>query len=174
MPLRILIVDDNEVARGLLREALTAHSDWNVCGEASNGLEAVALANELKPNLIVMDMAMPEMDGLHASQEILKALPGVPIILHTMHTGEQVTIVAKQMGIRRVVGKTAPPGELETAIEECVAERTEIPFASTQAESGSDGTEATKLRALEAAAASGAPSAPAADPGAPSDSPKVN
>lgn len=114
---RILIVDDNDVARNLLIEAIASRADWQVCGVAIDGKDAVLKAAALKPDLIVMDMAMPEMDGLQAAKEILKTLPALPIVLNTMHTGEQVSIAAQNMGIRKVISKTAGPGELETAIE---------------------------------------------------------
>ncbi|HET9402821.1 MAG TPA: response regulator transcription factor [Candidatus Acidoferrales bacterium] len=168
----ILIADDNEVARGLLRDTLASRADWVVCGEATNGLEAVRQALELKPDLIVMDMAMPEMDGLQASQEILKSLPGLPIILHTMHTGEQVTIVAKQMGIQSVVAKTAPVGELESVIEESLLRRAES-LAASPGNSVSDATAASGAKVLEAAAGS-SQSAQTASVSDPSDPPKSN
>ena len=114
---RILIVDDNDVARNLLIEAIASRADWQVCGAAIDGKDAIQKAATLKPDLIVMDMAMPVMDGLQAAKEILKTLPALPIILNTMHTGEQVSIAAQSMGIRKVISKTAGPGELEAAID---------------------------------------------------------
>jgi len=114
---RILIVDDNSVARNLLKEAISSRADWQICGEAVNGKDAIQKAASLKPDLIVMDMAMPVMDGLQASQEILKTLPALPIVLNTMHTGEQVEIAAQRMDIRKVISKMAGPGELESVLE---------------------------------------------------------
>lgn len=169
---RILIVDDNEVARGLLRDTLTSHPDWVVCGEAANGLEAVRQALELRPDLIVMDMAMPELDGLQASTEILRNMPGVPIILHTMHTGEQVTIVARQIGIQCVVAKTAPAAELESAIEKCLLQHAET-FATSPNDSVVETSNASGAKALEAAAGSSQSAQPAAASD-PSDPPKSN
>ena len=114
---RILIVDDNDIARNLLMEAIASRADWQVCGVAIDGQDAIQKAVSLNPDLIVMDMAMPVLDGLQAAKEILKTLPALPIILNTMHTGEQVSIAAQSMGIRKVISKTAGPGELEAAIE---------------------------------------------------------
>ena len=114
---RILIVDDNDVARNLLIEAIASRADWQVCGAAIDGKDAIQKAATLKPDLIVMDMAMPVMDGLQAAKEILKTTPALPIILNTMHTGEQVSIAAQSLGIRKVISKTAGPGELEATIE---------------------------------------------------------
>lgn len=168
----ILIADDNEVARGLLREALSSHVDWIVCGEAINGLEAVRQASELKPDLIIMDMAMPEMDGLAASQQILKNLPGTPIILHTMHTGEQVTIVAKQIGIQCVIAKTAPSAELEEAIERCL-QRAKSLSEPSLGESTPDKVSVSGTNVMEAAVG-GSQSSQTVNSSDPSDPSKSN
>ena len=110
-------MDDNDVARNLLIEAIASRADWQVCGVAIDGKDAIQKTAALRPDLIVMDMVMPVMDGLQAAKEILKTFPALPIILNTMHTGEQVSIAAQSMGIRKVISKTAGPGELEAAIE---------------------------------------------------------
>ena len=80
MPLRLLIADDNATARKLLRALLETRQSWQVCAEAENGLEAVAQAAELKPDIIILDLAMPLMDGLHAAQTISAASPTTPIL----------------------------------------------------------------------------------------------
>src|SRR5262249_16951486 len=72
---RILLADDHEVVRRGLRAILGARLDWNICGEASNGREAVERARVLKPDLVVMDIAMPELNGLGAARIILRELP---------------------------------------------------------------------------------------------------
>ena len=63
VPFRVLIADDHAAVRGLLRVLLENHQDWQVCGEAENAFEAVAKASQLKPDLIILDLAMPVMDG---------------------------------------------------------------------------------------------------------------
>jgi DNA-binding NarL/FixJ family response regulator len=126
---RILIADDHEsVLRGL-RALLGAERGWEVCGDAVDGREAVAKAMELRPDLVVLDLAMPRMDGLRAAQEISKRLPAVPIVLHTLYGTTEVERAANQYGIQRVVGK-AKPSALISAVEELLsAEATSQPSA---------------------------------------------
>src|SRR4029077_10996241 len=113
---RILIADDHEsVLRGL-RATLEAHPGWEVCGEAVNGYEALTKAIELKPDLIILDFAMPKVNGLQAANEISKLLPGVQIVLHTMY-GAKVVLEAHKHGIFRVIEK-AKSGALVSAVEE--------------------------------------------------------
>jgi CheY-like chemotaxis protein len=104
--LKILIADDSEVVRQLLKKALSGERGWSLCGEAVNGHQAVLLAHQLKPDLIVMDLAMPMLDGLRASSEILKFAPALPIVLYTLHNNPQIALEAKKAGIQAVVSKT--------------------------------------------------------------------
>jgi DNA-binding NarL/FixJ family response regulator len=120
VPLRLLIADDNATARKLLRALLETRQSWQVCGEAENGVEAVAQAAELKPDIIILDLAMPVMDGLHAAQTISAASPAIPIFMHTMHNFAGLDIEAKKVGIRKVISKTATGDALLVAIEEAV------------------------------------------------------
>ena len=121
MPSRLLIADDHSTVRTLLRILLESHEGWQVCAEVENGLEAVAKAAELKPDLIILDLAMPHMDGLRAAREISAALPNVPILMHTMHNSSELELEAKKAGIRKVVNKTGSGDELFAAIEELLA-----------------------------------------------------
>ena len=81
----ILIVDDSAIFREGLRAMLEAHTDWEVCGEAMNGVEGVQKNRLLKPHLIIMDLSMPQMSGIEAAAEILKEFPKVPILLLTLY-----------------------------------------------------------------------------------------
>jgi YesN/AraC family two-component response regulator len=74
-PLKILVVDDHDIIRRGLKDLLTAKSGWEVCAEAKTGKEAVALAEQLKPQIVVMDISMPDLNGLEAARRIHKALP---------------------------------------------------------------------------------------------------
>ena len=121
MPSRLLIADDHSTVRTLLRILLESHEGWQVCAEVENGLEAVAKAVELKPDLVILDLAMPQMDGLRAAREISAALPNVPILMHTMHNSSELELEAKKAGIRKVVNKTGSGDELFAAIEELLA-----------------------------------------------------
>src|SRR5260370_26154949 len=104
MPSRILIADDHDLMRCFIRQEFEDHADW-VCIEAENGEQAVAKATELKPEIIILDLVMPVMDGLTAAREIIKLLPAVPIVIHTVHFSEQIKCEAKKIGVREVLPK---------------------------------------------------------------------
>lgn len=101
--------------RGL--RSLLAKADWEVCGDAVDGKEAVAKATELHPDVIILDLVMPGMDGLSAAKQIHALLPAVPIILHTLYATPELNFVANKCGIYRVVDKTKSSA-LVSAVEE--------------------------------------------------------
>jgi DNA-binding NarL/FixJ family response regulator len=119
VPTRILIADDHKSAIREIRTLLGVNPEWEVCGEAANGQEALARANEMHPDVIVLDFAMPVMK---AAQEITKVQPTVPIVLNTLYSSPQVELEAKRYGIRKVVEKTRS-GALVSAIREVVDKR---------------------------------------------------
>lgn len=102
---RILIADDSPPVRRGLRTLLELNSDWQVCGEASNGAEAVTKAQQLVPDLIVMEFSMPQMDGVQAAREIAKSGSGIPILLCTLHLSPQIIKLARDAGMRGVISK---------------------------------------------------------------------
>jgi len=116
----ILIADDNQAMRASLR-AILSREGWQLCGEAMDGRQAVDLARELKPDLIILDLAMPVLDGLHAGAEIVKADPSRPVILYTLHASEPVALAAKKAGIREVISKTAELGALFACVKNLLA-----------------------------------------------------
>lgn len=105
MATRILIADDHEMMRRVLRNLINSHSDWQVCAEAKNGSEAVTQARELRPDLIVLDLAMPVMDGMKAAREITQSSPDARVIMFTLHASPEVEKQAKRVGVRQVVSK---------------------------------------------------------------------
>lgn len=107
LPKRILIVDDSAAVRTLIRKGLEAQSWLEVCGEACDGMEAIEKARDLKPDLIVLDLSMPGMNGLEAAAKVQRILPRVPIILFTVHY-EAAAKCAGLSGIRAVLSKAAP------------------------------------------------------------------
>jgi DNA-binding NarL/FixJ family response regulator len=107
MVIRILIVDNSAVFRESLRELLAAHADWEVCGEAVDGLEGIQMNRLLKPDLIIMDLSMPHMSGIEATTEILKDFPKVPILLLTLYLTPEITLEARKAGIRATLSKAA-------------------------------------------------------------------
>jgi DNA-binding NarL/FixJ family response regulator len=118
---RILIADGNDVVRKLLKLLIESRASWTVCGEAIDGEEALRKSRELKPDLIVLDLAMSGLNGLLAAREISKVLPSVPILLHTVNNIPAVVTEAKKFGIRRVIGKGGDGDVLLTAIQEELA-----------------------------------------------------
>jgi DNA-binding NarL/FixJ family response regulator len=105
MPKCILIVDDNALFRKSLRSFFESQTDFEVCGEAVDGLDAIEKARELNPDLIVLDLSMPRMNGLAAAPKLRALLPEVPIVLFTMHKGAIDPSAAAAAGITTVVGK---------------------------------------------------------------------
>lgn len=105
MPQRILIAEDNPAVRNVLRTLLEDAGTWEIL-EVENGQQAIAKAQELKPNLIVLDLVMPVMDGLSAARQLSKLLPDTPLLMYTMHWSPQVEVEAQKVGVRSVVPKS--------------------------------------------------------------------
>jgi len=105
-----LIADDNAAVRTALRELLRTEG-WEIT-EAADGNEAVTKAQETAPQLVILDLAMPFMDGLTASREITKLLPGTPIILHTLYASPQMEAEGQKAGVRKMVAKSESGGLL--------------------------------------------------------------
>jgi DNA-binding NarL/FixJ family response regulator len=101
----VLIVDDQAVVRAAVRDLFEAYSGFVVCGEAENGVEAVAKARELKPNLIILDLSMPLMNGFEAAKALRQILPDVPVFLLTAHHSVTTEQAAFDVGICAVFSK---------------------------------------------------------------------
>src|SRR5579863_1707974 len=87
---RVLIADDHPVVRRGIRSLIESQPDWQVCGEAVNGRDAVAQASKLKPDVVVMDIAMPELNGLEATRQIAAVLPQTEVLILTMDNADEV------------------------------------------------------------------------------------
>ncbi len=112
---RIFIADDREFVRTTLRKVIRrADESWDICGEAADGREAIERAVELSPDLIILDVAMPMLDGIGAAKEIRKRLPEVPILIYTFMSFGHLEVMAKQAGAQAVVQK----GDLHALIAE--------------------------------------------------------
>lgn len=103
-----MIVDDNEEMRKALKQLISENPDWTVSAEAANGRDAVTRANERIPDLIILDFAMPVMDGLQTASEIRKTLLQVPILLYTLHKSAEIELQARAAGIQKVLSKVDP------------------------------------------------------------------
>lgn len=108
----ILIVDDSSVVRGAVRGLLRPHSEFEVSGEAANGQEALDIAERLRPDLVILDLSMPVMNGLEAAVLLIKMLPNIRLVLFTAHDGPEVERQAKMAGIHAVVSKSGSAAAL--------------------------------------------------------------
>ncbi|MEO7368252.1 MAG: response regulator transcription factor [Gemmatimonadaceae bacterium] len=114
---RILIVDDHAVVRRGVRALLESQDGWEVCGEADNGLEAIEKAAELKPDLVVLDVSLPGLNGLDATPQILKASPNTEVLALTMHHSEELVRQVLRSGAKGYVLKSDADHSLVEAIE---------------------------------------------------------
>jgi len=126
---RILIVDDHEVVRQGLRGLLEKMAGWSVCGEASNGREAVEQALALKPDVVVLDLGMPELNGLEAGRRILKALPRCALVVLSAYQEDAVVRDVIAAGARGYVLKSESARDLVMAVESVLDGR---PFFSAR------------------------------------------
>ena len=102
---RILVVDDSELMRRSLRSLLEQREQWRVCGEATNGREAIDKVQQSHPDVILMDFQMPKMNGLDAAREIGRRSPEIPILMVTLHMSPQLEHEARTAGIRGACSK---------------------------------------------------------------------
>ena|SRR5579872_3296934 len=94
----ILIVDDHEAVRRGIRTLLASSTLWSVCGEASDGIEAVEKAKQLRPDVVLMDVSMPRMDGIEATRIIRREVPGAEVIVVTQNDPEVARRQASEIG----------------------------------------------------------------------------
>jgi DNA-binding NarL/FixJ family response regulator len=115
--LRILIADDHEIVRRGLKSVLSSRRGWTVCAEAPTGREAVALAADHRPDIVVMDIAMPGLNGLEATRRIRKALPKTQVIILSLHYSDQLVREVIDSGARSYLLKTDASNDLINAVE---------------------------------------------------------
>ena len=116
-PTRLAIVDDHELAREGLRDMLDDETDVEVVGEATNGREALLLCSRVRPDLVLMDVRMPEMDGLAATRELKQRHPEISVMMVTMHENPDYLLEALKAGAAGYVLKDAPRHEVITAVQ---------------------------------------------------------
>jgi DNA-binding NarL/FixJ family response regulator len=122
--LRILIADDHEVARKGIRSLLESHAEWEVCGEARDGREAVEYASQLQPDVFLLDIGMPNLNGLDAARQILAIIPDARILILTVHDSEQVVREVLAAGARGFLLKSDAGRDLVAAVEALQRRRT--------------------------------------------------
>src|SRR5271170_1095614 len=115
--MRILVVDDHDVVRRGLRSVLEAHQGWQVCAEAANGRNAVTQAEQLKPDVVVMDISMPDMNGLEAARQIKKILPKAEIVILSVHFSDQLVRDIVDAGAKSYILKSDAERDLVIAVE---------------------------------------------------------
>jgi DNA-binding NarL/FixJ family response regulator len=118
--LKILVVDDHDIIRRGLKDLLSAKPGWEVCAEAKTGKEAVTLAEQLKPNIVVMDISMPDLNGLEAARRIHRSLPKAGILILTMHFSDQLVREVVEVGARGYILKSDADRDLVAAVD-CIA-----------------------------------------------------
>ena len=123
MPMpKVLIVDDHAFIRRGVQLILRPYTEWELCGEADNGTDAIRMADELKPEVIIMDVSMPGLNGIEATREICKAQPGTKIVLLTLHESPDLVRSAFRAGARGYLLKTDAEQELMKALTVVIGE----------------------------------------------------
>jgi len=117
LPLRILIADDHDVMREGTRAIIERQPDWEVCGMAATGREAVAEAIRLEPNIVIMDMTMPQLNGLDAAVQIKRRLPRTEIIMFTAHETDELIREVFDIGVKSFIFKAEAHTYLIDAIQ---------------------------------------------------------
>lgn len=116
-PLRILIADDHDLLRRGVRALLQSHEGWEICGEASTGREAVAQAEQLKPDIVILDISMPGLNGLEAARRIRKSTPATEVLVLSMHYSDQLIREIVDAGVRGYIVKSDSDRDLIIAVE---------------------------------------------------------
>jgi len=151
--LRILIADDHALVRQGLRSVLEAQSGWTVCGEAENGRQAVKLGLEMRPDIFLLDVTMPGLNGLDATRQISRNIPGAAILILTMHESDQLCADLMQAGASGCVLKSDSPRQLLAAVEAVAAGKQYfarlLPYVMQARGKGSAARVSTRLSARE-------------------------
>ncbi|MGA7622988.1 MAG: response regulator transcription factor [Candidatus Acidiferrales bacterium] len=115
--LRILIADDHDLMRRGVKTLLQSHAGWEICGEAHTGREAVAKAEELKPDIVILDIGMPDLNGVEAARRIRKASPSTEVLILSVHYSDQLIREILEAGVRGYIVKSDSDRDLIIAVE---------------------------------------------------------
>ena len=138
---RILIVDDSALLRSALCGLFSSAGKYEI-RQAEDGKNAIMMAEQQRPDVIVMDFAMPAMDGLTATRELLKRMPNVPVLMYTMHYTPQLVTDAKSAGVKKLISKSEG-GNLIAAVRDLLSP---VDDANLKASMGSEFTEVPGTR----------------------------
>ncbi len=125
--MRIVVADDQEVVRKRVVATLLSRRNFEVCAEASNGKEAVEKVKEMNPDLVVLDITMPELNGLDAARQIRTFAPNLPILILSVHKSRQVVEEAKKIGVKGYVTKGDAIQKLLLAVDTVLQDQTFFP-----------------------------------------------
>jgi DNA-binding NarL/FixJ family response regulator len=147
MPVRILVADDHQVVRTGLRTLLESKAGWEVCGEATHGRDAVQKATELKPDVAVLDIAMPILNGVEATRQIRKLSPATAILILSMHDSDLLVQEVLEAGANGYILKDDADRNLLAAVEALSRQKTYLSprVAEAFAKGGSPGTASSAL-----------------------------
>jgi DNA-binding NarL/FixJ family response regulator len=123
---RVLVVDDHAVIRRGVQGILSSYPEWDLCGEADNGQDAIRLAGELAPEVVIMDVSMPGMNGLEATRIIHDVLPETKVLLLTLHSSSEFVRSAFRAGARGYLLKSDAENELVRALNVVIGEGTYV------------------------------------------------
>ena len=119
--IRVVVADDHPVIRGLVRSALQQHPRFEVCGEAENGAEAIEEVRRVRPDVVILNVTMPLVNGFQAAREIKKQIPETAIVILSSHADKHFIEEAKKIGVRAYVPKSKVGQALVKALEAAVA-----------------------------------------------------
>src|SRR5271154_1595803 len=115
--LRILVADDHDLMRRGIKALLQSHAGWEVCGEAHTGREAVTKAEELKPDIVILDISMPDLNGVDAAKRIRKSSPDTEVLILSVHYSDQLIRDILEAGVRGYIVKSDSDRDLIIAVE---------------------------------------------------------
>lgn len=118
---RVLVVDDHQGIRQAIRRTIVDSGKFHVCGEAQNGIEAIQRVQELRPNIVILDICMPVMDGLQAAHHMRRLALDIKIVIVTIHDSQHVRDLAMHCGADAVIMKTELPATLLQTIQKLSA-----------------------------------------------------
>ena len=128
--LRILIADDHDLMRRGLKALIESHQGWQICDEAHTGREAVEKAEQLKPDIVILDISMPELNGIEAARTIRKVSPDTEILILSVHYSDQLIREILKAGVQGYVVKSDSDHDLITAVEKLASHK---PFFTSKA-----------------------------------------
>ncbi len=129
---RLLLADDHDIVRRGLRDVLTQQRGWEICGEATTGRQAVEMAVRLRPTIAILDLSMPQLNGLDATRHIKKAAPGVEVLIFTVHDSEQLIREVLAAGARGYLLKSDGLRHIVAAVEALAQHRPYLTWKASE------------------------------------------